>query len=63
MAEVNEHKRLCPECGAEMMVFFPNISWLSQWHCTSCDHAEAASDEDIERELELRAKRRGDDEY
>lgn len=48
----------CPKCGGELILFYPNIPWLTGWYCVNNDHAEPATEQEVNEEL---ARREADD--
>lgn len=52
----------CPYDGAELVLFFPNIPWFTGWYCTTCEFHMAATQEEVERELDRRGRQEEEEE-
>jgi len=45
----------CPYCESEnVVIFFPNMPWFTHKHCIDCGLNSAASEAEINAELEAR---------
>jgi len=56
----------CPNCHShEMVLFFPNISFLTHWFCLACHTMHPATDAEAEAEAELerRAEQQESEDY
>lgn len=54
--------KYCPKCGGTLILFYPNIPYLTGWYCPNNDgHVEPATEAEVQAELDQRNAERDDD--